>query len=205
VKRTAKSSKSKERAIMSHIRLLEARDGGLLVIDLQEKLVPRVLDSASVVANVIRLIRGATALEIPVWATEQYPKGLGSTIPAVAALIPHRPDKTSFSCCAVPELVEQLHGRGIRHVTLAGIEAHVCVAQTALELLGMNIVPQIAADAVSSRGTLDRDIALRRLQHAGAVISTTEAVLFEWIGCSDGPAFRIVSALIKESDGARAQ
>jgi nicotinamidase-related amidase len=190
---------------MSQLKLLSAREGGLLVIDLQEKLVPRIFESQSVIANTVRLIKGATLLDIPVWATEQYPKGLGATIPAVSALIPHRPEKSSFSCCAVPELVEQLHGRKIRHVTLAGIEAHVCVAQTALELLEMGFIPQVAADAVSSRTAFDRDIALRRLQFAGAVVSTTEAILFEWTGASDAPAFKAISALVKEADAARAQ
>jgi nicotinamidase-related amidase len=190
---------------MSHFKLLSAREGGLLVIDLQEKLAPRVLDAPRLIANTVRLINGAKILDIPVWATEQYPKGLGSTIAPVGTLIPHRPSKSSFSCCAVPELIEQFHGRGIHHVTLAGIEAHVCVAQTALELLGMGIVPQIAADAVSSRTAFDRDMALRRLQSAGAVISTTEAILFEWVGNSDAPAFKAISALVKEADAERSQ
>lgn len=185
---------------MSQSRCLTAREGGLLVVDLQEKLAPRIHQHDRVVANTVRLIQAAQALQIPVWATEQYPKGLGPTIPAIARLIPHRPEKTTFSCCAAPELVEQLHGRGVRHVTLAGIEAHVCVAQTALELLDMGFIPQIAADAVSSRRAFDSDIALRRLQHAGAIISTTEAILFEWVETADAAAFKAISSLVKQAD-----
>lgn len=177
---------------------LRARDGGLLVVDVQEKLVARMKYGPLMVANTARLIRAARVLDRPVWATEQYPRGLGPTVPELAGLLPERPEKTGFSCCDVPELVEQLHGRGIRHVTLAGIEAHVCVAQTALELMRMGFLVQVPADAVASRGSMDWEFALRRLERAGAVISTTEAVLFEWIGCSDHPGFKAISALVKE-------
>ncbi len=120
---------------MSVQERLIGRHGALLVVDMQEKLLSHIPESPLLVANAVRLIRAARLLDLPVMATEQYPKGLGPTTHALAELLPHRPEKTTFHCCAVPELVEQLHGRGIRHVTLAGIEAHVCVAQTAVELL----------------------------------------------------------------------
>ena len=94
----------------------------------------------------------------------------------MAELIPDRPAKTTFHCCAVPQLLEQLYGRHVRHVTVAGIEAHVCVAQTALELLDLGFRVQVPADAVASRHKIDWEFALRRLEHAGAVVSTTEAV-----------------------------
>jgi nicotinamidase-related amidase len=177
---------------------LTSRHGALLVVDVQEKLVPSIHDRDLVIANTIRLIKAARVLDLPVWATEQYPKGLGPTVAAIAELIPRIAPKTTFHCCSVAELVEGLHGRGVRHVTLAGIEAHVCVAQTAIELLSMGFVVQIPADAVGSRGLFDWEIALRRLERAGAVVSTTEAVLFEWVECSDEPRFKAISALIKE-------
>jgi nicotinamidase-related amidase len=174
------------------------RDGALLVIDAQDKLLALIEDGPLVVANAVRLVRAARELAIPHWATEQYPRGLGPTAAALSELIPHRPAKTMFHCCAVPEIVEQLHGRKIRHVTLAGIETHVCVAQTALELLGMGFRVQVPADAVASRSRMDWEFALRRLEHAGAVVSTTEAVLFEWVECSDSPHFKAISALVKD-------
>jgi nicotinamidase-related amidase len=183
---------------MSPYERLTGAEGALLIVDVQEKLMPLIGDRDLVVANAVRLVRAATLLEIPVWATEQYPRGLGPTVPELAELIPHRPDKTTFHCCAVPELLEQIHGRGVRHVTLAGIEAHVCVAQTALELMGLGFRVQIAADAVASRFPLDYQVALRRLQHAAAVVSTTEAILFEWVERSDHPRFKAISQLIKE-------
>lgn len=176
------------------------QNGALLVVDLQEKLIPRIQEKETVIANSARLIRAAQELKLPVWATEQYPKGLGTTIPEIAQLVPRRPDKTCFHCCAIPEIVEQLYARKIRHVTLAGIEAHVCVAQTALELLGLGYRVQVPADAVGSRHRIDWEFALRRLEQAGAVISTTEAALFEWVESADNPHFKAISALVKSRD-----
>jgi len=179
---------------------LTGRHGALLVVDMQAKLMTRMPDRDRVVSNVVGLIRGAQVLNVPVWATEQYPRGLGPTIPEVAALIPERPAKAIFHCCAVPQLLEQLYGRHVRHVTVTGIEAHVCVAQTALELLDMGFSVQVPADAVTSRRKLDWEFALRRLENAGAVVSTTEAVLFEWTESADRPEFKAISELVKSLD-----
>jgi nicotinamidase-related amidase len=184
---------------------LTGQHGALLVVDIQEKLISRILDRERVVANAARLVKAADRLSMPVWATEQYPQGLGPTVPELAALIPHRPAKTAFQCCAVPQLLEQLYGRQIRHVTLAGIEAHVCVAQTALELLRLGFHVQVPADAVGSRNKLDWEFALRRLEHAGAIVSTTEAVLFEWVETADHPAFQAISELIKSFEASRVE
>ena len=142
---------------------------------------------------------------MPVWATEQYPDGLGPTTAGVAELIPDRPAKTTFHCCAVPQLLEQLYGRNVRHVTVAGIEAHVCVAQTALELLDLGFRVQVPADAVASRHKIDWEFGLRRLEHAGAVVSTTEAVIFEWTETADRPEFKAISHLIKVMNRPAAQ
>jgi nicotinamidase-related amidase len=176
---------------------LTARYGGLLVVDMQEKLLAAMKDRDVVVENTVRLVKGAKLLEMPVWASEQYPRGLGSTAPSIAELIPERPTKLSFHCCAVPQLLEQFYGRHIRHVTLAGVEAHVCVAQTALELLDLGFQVQIAADAVTSRNQIDLEFSLRRLDRAGAVVSTTEAILFEWLESADRPEFKAVSEMVK--------
>jgi nicotinamidase-related amidase len=172
----------------------------LLVVDLQEKLLASIDDREPVVANAVRLVRAAELLKMPVAATEQYPRGLGPTVPAVATLVPARWPKTAFHCCAVPQFMELLYGRHVRHVTVAGIEAHVCVAQTALELINLGFRVQVAADAVASRHRIDWEFALRRLDRAGVIVSTTEAVLFEWIERSDRPEFKALSALIKERD-----
>ena len=100
----------------------------------------------------------------------------------------------------MPKLLEQLYGRNVRHVTVAGIEAHVCVAQTALELLDLGFTVQVPADAVASRHKIDWEFALRRLERAGAIVSTTESVLFEWTETAERPEFKAISELIKEMD-----
>ncbi|RUL88132.1 isochorismatase family protein [Tautonia sociabilis] len=183
---------------MSSPDRLTARDGGLLVVDLQAKILAPIRYGDLVVANAVRLIRAAQLLAIPVWATEQYPRGLGPTVPEVAELVPERAEKMTFHCCGVPGLEEQFRGRDLRHLTLAGIEAHVCVAQTALELIDRGFHVQVPADAIASRGKMDWEFALRRMERAGVVISTTEAVLFEWAETADRPEFKAVSALVRD-------
>jgi nicotinamidase-related amidase len=177
--------------------LLTAQHGALLIVDVQQKLVPLLRYRDLMIANSVRLVQAAQALGMPISATEQYPQGLGPTVPELATLIPERWSKTTFHCCAVPQFLEQLYGRQVRHVTLAGIEAHVCVAQTALELMRLGFRVQVPADAVASRAKIDWEFGLRRLEQAGVVVSTTEAVLFEWTECSDRPEFKAVSALVK--------
>ncbi len=182
---------------MSPYQRLTARDGGLLVVDIQDKVLSRIAYRDLVVANAVRLVKAAQVLSLPTWATEQYPEGLGPTVPELAALIPIRPSKTMFHCCSVGEVFEQIHARALHHVTLTGIETHVCVAQTALELLRMGLAVQVPADAVASHGKLDWQFALRRMERAGVVVTTTEAVLFEWTETSDRPEFKAISALVK--------
>src|SRR5262249_49483381 len=156
-------SRPKPRREAGTMRLTErltANHGALLIVDMQEKLLAAMGNREAVVASTVRLIRGAMELKIPVWATEQYPRGLGPTVTPIAELIPVRPAKLTFHCCGLPQLREQLYGRHIRHLTLAGVEAHVCVAQTALELLDLGFRVQIPADAVTSRNKTDYDFTL---------------------------------------------
>jgi nicotinamidase-related amidase len=182
---------------MRKTQRLTAAHGALLVVDMQGKLLDLIADRDSVVANTVLLIKAARLLDLPVWSTEQYPKGLGPTIAEVADLVPDRPSKSMFHCCSTALLLEQLYGRHIRHVTVVGIEAHVCIAQTALELMDLGFRVQVLADATASRNPLDREYALRRLDAAGAVVSTTEAAIFEWTETADRPEFKAISALIK--------
>ena len=175
-----------------------AEGAALLVVDVQEKLIHRLRYGPLVIANSERLVRVARILQVPVFATEQYPKGLGPTIPALADLIPERLAKTTFHSAGAPGLVSALLEAHVRHVTLVGIEAHVCVAQTALELLKLGFRVQVPADAVASRSTFDWKFAMRRLEHAGVTVSSAEAVLFEWTECSDRDEFKAISALVKD-------
>jgi nicotinamidase-related amidase len=187
--------------IMRASERLTARHGGLLVVDMQETLLAGITERDRVISHVVALIEGARVLGVPVWGTEQYPKGLGGTIGPVAELVPDRQSKNSFHCCTVPQFLEQLYGRHIRHVTVVGIEAHVCVSQTALQLLDLGFRVQVPADAVGSRKAIDWEFAMRRLEHAGAVVSTTESVLFEWTETAERAEFKAISGLIKSLDG----
>src|SRR5437660_1993706 len=120
---------------MSHPTHMSAGDTGLLVIDVQEKLVPLIHAAAAVVRNTAFLVDAARLLAMPVQATEQYPKGLGPTVSELAKRLPERPDKVAFSCCAIPSVVDNFRKAARPKVVLAGIETHVCVMQTALDLL----------------------------------------------------------------------
>jgi nicotinamidase-related amidase len=188
---------------MASSERFNAEHSALLVVDVQGKLLEKITDRETILPNIVRLIKAAGVLGIPVTATEQYPKGLGPSVPEVAELVPHRAAKMAFHGCGCGPVLETLHGRGVRKVTVAGIEAHVCIAQTALELITMGFRVQVPADAVSSRHPFDRDIALRRMEMAGAVVTTTEAAIFEWTETADHPQFKAISALIKEADLAR--
>ena len=176
---------------------LTAADSALSVIDVQEKLLAAIRGSPRLLLNLSFLLDVAQAVGVPVLATEQYPKGLGPTHPAIADRLPvNRPAKVAFSCGAVPEIVAGLAGRP--SVLIAGIEAHVCVLQTALDLVASGFRVFVAADTVASRDAADRDIALRRLERVGAVLTTAETAAFEWLGASAAPAFRTVSKLVQE-------
>jgi len=173
-------------------------DTALLVIDVQEKLVPAIHQADRMVKNVAFLIDGAKLLGVPVQVTEQYPKGLGKTVAELASRLPPAPEKVGFSCCAIPSVVEAFRRDARTKILLAGIEAHVCVQQTALDLLALDFRVYIAADAVSSRAAIDRDFALRRLEQAGCILTTAEAAVFEWTGGSDHPQFKAMSKLVQE-------
>lgn len=183
---------------MSHPTQMSAGDTGLLVIDVQEKLVVKIPQADALVRNIAFLVDAARLLGMTVQATEQYPKGLGPTVPPLAERLPERPDKVVFSCCAVPSVVETFRTAGRPKVLLAGMEAHVCVQMTALDLLSLNFRVYVAADAVASRYPIDHDYALRRLEQAGAVITTSEAAVFEWVGGASAPRFKEISRLVQE-------
>jgi nicotinamidase-related amidase len=177
---------------------MSAGDTGLLVIDVQEKLIPLIPGAAGLIRNIAFLIDAARVLEMPVQATEQYPKGLGATVGELAKRVPDRPNKVAFSCCAIPSVVDNFR-RAVRpKILLAGIETHVCVQQTALDLLALGFRLYVAADAVASRYAVDHKQALSRLENAGAIITTCESAVFEWIGAAGTPQFKEISNLVQE-------
>lgn len=175
--------------------LIKAERSCLLVIDLQEKLMPAIHEGATVVANSVWLLQIARRLEVPVLASEQYPRGLGHTVPAVRALLPDDGcvEKTSFSAAADPVWLEHLEACGREQLLLVGAEAHVCVLQTALELLERGKAVYVVADCTSSRRPFDAELAMARLRAEGARVVSREMVAFEWLGKAGTGRFREIS------------
>ncbi|MGI9518940.1 MAG: hydrolase [Pirellulaceae bacterium] len=183
---------SRSRALMSR------RSAALLVIDVQEKLVPHIREHPTVVWNVRRLVDGATMLDVPVLCTEQYPRGLGHTIPLIADRVAIDDEKSLFSCRDCQKVLERLQQDDRDQVLLCGIETHVCVQQTALDLIAMGFDVWVAVDAVGTRYSLDHQTALRRMELAGVTLTTCESALFEWCEDSKAPEFRQISGLVRE-------
>jgi nicotinamidase-related amidase len=191
-------SMDENRSLPRSPELMSRGDTALLVVDVQQKLVDAIGDGRRVVWNVRRLIDGAKVLGLPVVATEQYPKGLGPTVAELAERLGAIPSKLAFSCGGCPELFEELQARGIHNILVCGIEAHVCVVQTVLDLLADGWRVFVAADAVGSRFEIDYRIALARMDSAGATLTTTEAALFEWCETASTPEFKQISQLARE-------
>ncbi|MCI0378428.1 MAG: isochorismatase family protein [Gemmataceae bacterium] len=183
---------------MPHPTQLLANESALLVIDVQEKLMVKIAGAAAQVRNIAFLCDVANLLGVPVSATEQYPKGLGPTVPELAARLPKRPDKLAFSSCAVPSVIEGFRTEKRSRIVLAGIETHVCVLNTALDLLAAGFRVYLPVDALGARSTLDHETALRRLEHLGATLTTAETCAFEWLGGASHPNFKQVSKLVQE-------
>ena len=166
----------------------------LLVIDLQARLMPHIVDGPAVVANARRLRDAATLLEVPVLVTEQNPAGIGATVPEFGA--PGRlVHKMTFDAVREPRFREALPAE--RAVVVAGCEAHVCVLQSVLGLLDTGRRVYVARDALGARRAENKEAALRRMERHGAEIVTTEMVVFEWLGTCEHPRFREAVALIK--------
>ncbi len=179
--------------------LMNRDDSALVVIDVQEKLMPLIAGQERIGWNIGRLLDGAKILSVPAVATEQYPKGLGRTLPELAAKIETPiPEKLLFSCGECGPLFTQLAERGVHKLLLCGIEAHVCVQQTALDLMAAGFRVYLAVDAIGARYDIDREVALRRLETSGATLTTTEAALFEWCEVAGTPEFKQISQLVRQ-------
>lgn len=185
--------------------LADVNKSQLVVIDVQSRLTAVMHQADSLLKNCNTLIRSARLLEIPITVTEQYPKGIGHTEPELVDALEsdYQPvEKTCFSCFGADQFRSHIQNHSQRNqYIICGIESHVCVLQTAMDLLGddnnTNRDVFIVADAVSSRKKKNKKNALNRLQHAGAIITNTESVLFEWLKNSTHEHFRQISALIK--------
>lgn len=180
---------------------LDAEHSVVVVIDIQERLC-KAMDEAELArltANCGILLDAAAELQLPVVATEQYVKGLGETLPELREKMAAAPrlEKMSFSCCGSPAFVEQLRASGRRQIVITGMETHVCVLQTVIELLDAGYSVHVVRDAVMSRATANRDTALELMRQAGAVITCTESVLFQWLKLAGTESFKKLSKLVK--------
>jgi len=181
--------------------LLHADTSCLIVIDMQERLVPAMQAPARTIRNARILITAAQELAVPVLLTEQYPKGLGATVPelakaaaaAHAAILP----KMHFSCMEDQDFATAFAATGRKQAVIAGMEAHICVMQTAISLMDQSYEVFVVTDATSSRTLESEKACLDRLQACGAGIVTTEMVVFEWLGRAGTPAFKALLPLIK--------
>ena len=182
-------------------RPLEAEQCALIVVDVQEKLLPPIWEKERFVRNVQLLTRLARILKIPALVTVQYVKGLGNTVPEVASLLPDSSpiDKLTFSCFgsdAFCSVLKRLPGRRTT-ILLCGMETHICVMQTALGALREGYLVHVASDAVSSRTELNWRIGLDRMRSAGAILSSTEMMIYELLRSSGAPAFRELLPYLK--------
>jgi nicotinamidase-related amidase len=180
--------------------VLQPARTALVVVDLQEKLLPAIAERERVVRNSVLLLRLADVLALPVLLTTQYSRGLGPTVRAVVEAAPGVAplDKVSFGCFGSPEFLERLKGlAGRDQLVVAGIESHICVAQTVLGALERGYTVHVASDAVGSRSEENRGVGLGRMERAGALVSSTEMAIYELLGRSDGSAFKKMLPLLK--------
>jgi len=179
--------------------LLSVEYSVLMVIDMQGNLYESMQDKQFLSENVQRLIRGMQVFGIPVIVTEQIPEKLGPTIPPVASLLSATRGipKADFSCCGDEKIMKALKAADRRQVLLCGIEAHVCVYQTAIDLLAFGYEVHLVADAVSSRTVMNREIGLAKMRDQGAHLASTEMILFELIRTAEDPKFKEIFKIVR--------
>lgn len=178
---------------------LNREDTAVLLIDYQEKLMPAMHNKDAFIPRTRMLIQGLHALDIPVVASEQYPKGLGSTVPEIKEVLGVAPvlPKTSFSCLDDPALRATIEATDCSTILLCGAEAHICVLQTAIDLIAMGKTVVLVEDCLGSRCAHDMEIGLRRAEQEGVLLTTAEAVLFELLRKASGSEFKVISKLVK--------
>ncbi|MDI6712637.1 MAG: isochorismatase family protein [Anaerosomatales bacterium] len=174
----------------------------LVVIDVQERLAAAMPRRVETAAAVRALARGARVLDVPVIATRQYPKGIGEIVAEISEALAGQPvvDKLAFDCMAEPAFVVALRTAGRSRPVLCGMEAHICVTQTALSMVDQGLRPVVVADAVCSRRDVDREVALARLRQHGVEVATVEQVLYEMVGQAGTEEFKRVLEVVKERD-----
>lgn len=181
------------------IKRMRRNETVFVAVDFQEKLLPAMFEREKVEGTACKLAEGLKVLGIPKIVTQQYTKGLGNTVkPMAEALGDYKPiEKNDFSAWLSPEFRDALEKNERKTVILAGVEAHICVEQTALDLMANGYTVFVAADCVQSRSPVSRDISLRRMEASGAVITCSESILYELLQSSKAPEFKAISAIVK--------
>jgi len=184
---------------MSAPTLLTTDNTVLVVIDIQDRMVRVMHHKEILLQNLAKLIRGVQVLDIPVILTEQYPAGLGPTLPEIAELLPDiQPiEKICFNCCDEERFRQKLESLNRQQVLIAGIEAHICVYQTAMALLKSGYEVQVVADCISSRDVANKEVCLTKMSQAGISPTTTEMALFELLKVAKGDKFKQISNIVK--------
>jgi nicotinamidase-related amidase len=185
---------------MNNISKLSREHAALVVIDMQEAFRPVIPDFGEVATRIAKAVQGLRLLEVPVIVTEQYPRGLKHTAEEILPHLSAEPkviEKICFSSCGVDEFQSELISRNIRQAIVCGIEAHICVTQTVLDLLARGTEVHLLVDCITSRKRESKEVALARLTQAGAVQSNLEMALFEMMRTADSPQFKAVQSLIK--------
>ncbi len=172
-----------------------------IIVDVQQAFAPHIYKMDELTTKIAILVQGLQVLGLPVMLNEQYPKGLGATVTGISEVLNDDNkrvfEKSEFSVCDSAPSWNHLAKQNRNNVIVCGIEAHICVQQTVLDLLDNGMQPVLIADAVSSRSTYDRDLAINRMRHAGAVVTSVEGILFEMCRSSKDPAFKVISNLVK--------
>jgi nicotinamidase-related amidase len=180
------------------MRLLKEHSAAL-IIDIQERLFPLIWEHEKLARNIPILIEGLKVLGVPVFATEQYVKGLGPTVQPIAVALGElkRIEKQAFSCCDEPSVMEGIAVSGKENIIIAGIESHVCILQTVIDLKHNGYHPVVVEDCISSRKENDKKIAIERMRQEGVIIATYESILFELLRYSGTEQFKGISKLVK--------
>lgn len=186
---------------MRSSELVSTENSVLVVVDVQERLLPAMAESAALEQRLVRLLKGAAVLTVPIVISEQYPHGLGSTVGSLLEAVSDRKvprvEKKCFSCVGVPEFRSIVDGFSRQNVVVCGIESHVCVLQTVSDLLAEGFRVSVPVDAVGSRHEANKAIALRRMESWGVSLTSLESILFEWCETAEHPQFRVIQDLIK--------
>ena len=185
---------------MRHRYTAENTKSLLLIIDFQQKMLKAIPSWQEIAGKVSQLTRSAQILDVPILLTEQYPKGLGATLPEILQEIQPPPlvfQKEHFSACLEPEFLGMVRSYTRPQLVVVGMETHVCVLQTCLDLLHAGFQVQLVADAVASRATRNRDIAIELLRQAGALITSTEIVIFQWSCRANTDTFRRILPIVR--------